>query len=130
MLIGPASLLKRFLTIGNLMRRLEQLTDDRERQAITIPTKIISTNTYTTGCSHLSDRSTPVKHAFAHALSSVLGYIRQNAERIPPDLQATPNADARLMALWTKYDSMENVLEALAALCGRVCTFSCSAIAC
>ncbi|EJF65129.1 hypothetical protein DICSQDRAFT_98693 [Dichomitus squalens LYAD-421 SS1] len=100
--IVSASLLQRFLTIGNLMRRLEILTDDRAP-------------------SHHrpSGQPTPILHAFRHALSSILAYLRENADAIPIDLQANLGADARLTALWTKYEDMSSILQALAALCGR-----------
>lgn len=72
---------------------------------------------------HSTNEATPTLHAFAHALSSILAYLRETAEAIPPELQASPGADARLAALWTRYEDMESVLQALAALCGRVCTY-------
>ncbi len=68
---------------------------------------------------HASRRPTPILHSFIHALSSILAYLRQNAETIPPDLLAT-GADACLTALWTRYEDTEHILRALAALCGRV----------
>ncbi|KAH9855199.1 hypothetical protein C2E23DRAFT_814873 [Lenzites betulinus] len=64
-------------------------------------------------------RTTPVSHAFTHSLSSILAYLRQLAEAIPVDFQATTGDDARLTALWTRYEDMEDILKALAALCGR-----------
>ncbi|KAI0779845.1 Spc98 family-domain-containing protein [Fomes fomentarius] len=97
--VVSASLVQRFLTIGNLIRRLELLTDIR-------------------GERHASRRPTPILHAFTHALSSILAYLRQNAATIPPDLLAT-GADACLAALWTRYEDTEQMLRALAALCGR-----------
>ncbi|KAM5533317.1 hypothetical protein V8D89_012991 [Ganoderma adspersum] len=100
--ILSSSILKRFLTIGNLMRRLEMLTDIRSLSR-----------------RHSIDQLTPTLHAFTHALSSILACLRETAEAIPPDMQVSPGADARLTALWTKYEDMESVLQALAALCGR-----------
>lgn len=72
---------------------------------------------------HSNDQPTPTLHAFTHALSSILAFLRETAEAIPPDMRVSPGADARLTALWTKYEDMENVLQALAALCGRVCAY-------
>ncbi|KAI1796462.1 Spc98 family-domain-containing protein, partial [Ganoderma leucocontextum] len=100
--IATASLLKRFLTIGNLMRRLEILTEIRSSSR-----------------HHPTNQPTPTLHAFTHALSSILAHLRQTAETISPDVQASPGGDARLIALWTRYEDMESVLQALAALCGR-----------
>ncbi|KAI0769320.1 Spc98 family-domain-containing protein [Trametes elegans] len=94
--VVSASLLQRFLTIGNLMRRLELLADSQETR-----------------------HSTPVSHAFTHSLSSILAHLRQIAESRLPDIHAVAGAQARLAALWTQYEDMEHVLEALAALCGR-----------
>ncbi|KAI0702946.1 Spc98 family-domain-containing protein [Cerioporus squamosus] len=98
--VMSASLLKRFLTIGNLMRRLELVTDTPESR-------------------HFSNRHTSILHAFTHAISSILAYLRQTAETIHPELHAFPGADARLTALWTQYEDMEYILLALAALCSR-----------
>ncbi|KAH9942301.1 Spc98 family-domain-containing protein [Epithele typhae] len=103
--IVSSSLLKRFLTIGNLMRRLELLTEqarqDNLKFALLLP------------------HSTPVIHAFVHTLSTILASLRRSAECIPADVRAIPGADARLTALWTQYEEMERILEALARLCRR-----------
>ncbi|PIL34214.1 hypothetical protein GSI_03925 [Ganoderma sinense ZZ0214-1] len=100
--VVSASLLKRFLTIGNLMRRLEILTETRS------PSRHRST-----------DQPTPTLHAFTHALSSILAFLRETAEAIPPNMGEDRGTDARLVALWTKYEDVESVLQAVAALCGR-----------
>ncbi|KAI0655958.1 Spc98 family-domain-containing protein [Cubamyces menziesii] len=94
--IVSASLLQRFLTIGNLMRRLETLSDTRVPRV-----------------------STPTSHAFAHALSSILAYLRQVAEAISPDYQSIAGVDPELVSLWKRYEDMEHVLKALATLSGR-----------
>ncbi|KAI0356163.1 hypothetical protein OH77DRAFT_1423763 [Trametes cingulata] len=94
--VVSASLLQRFLTIGNLMRRLELLADDFDVK-----------------------RSTPVSNAFTHSLSSILAYLRQMAENIPSHFDAASGQDARLNALYAQYEDMEHILKALAALCGR-----------
>ncbi|KAL1942658.1 hypothetical protein VTO73DRAFT_4898 [Trametes versicolor] len=94
--VVSASLLQRFLTIGNLMRRLELLAESRETK-----------------------HATPISHAFAHSLSSILAYLRQLAEAIPMESHTAAGEDARLTALWVQYEDMENILRALAALCGR-----------
>ncbi|KAI0674988.1 Spc98 family-domain-containing protein [Trametes maxima] len=90
------SLLQRFLTIGNLMRRLEVLADSRETK-------------YTTA----------VTHAFTHSLSSILAYVREISETIPLRFQTSSREEARLTALWIQYEDIELILKALAALCGR-----------
>ncbi|KAI0330134.1 hypothetical protein GY45DRAFT_1324015 [Cubamyces sp. BRFM 1775] len=94
--VVSASLLQRFLTIGNLMRRLESLSDARAPRS-----------------------STPVSHAYAHALASILAYLRQVAEAIAPDYRSAAGVDAELVSLWTRYEDMEHVLRALATLSGR-----------
>ncbi|KAH9892864.1 Spc98 family-domain-containing protein [Cubamyces lactineus] len=94
--VVSASLLRRFLTIGNLMRRLESLSDTRAPRS-----------------------STPISHAFAHALASVLAYLRQVAEAISPDYQSLAGGDPELVSLWTRYEDVEHVLKALATLSGR-----------
>ncbi|KAI0371144.1 hypothetical protein BV20DRAFT_1120885 [Pilatotrama ljubarskyi] len=94
--VVSASLLQRFLTIGNLMRRLELLADHSDTK-----------------------RSTPVLHAFTHSLSSVLAYLRQSVESIPSHFDAASGQCARLAALCAQYEDMEHVLKALAGLCGR-----------
>ncbi|KAI0645384.1 Spc98 family-domain-containing protein [Trametes meyenii] len=90
------SLLQRFLTIGNLVRRLEILADSREAKY-----------------------STPVAHAFTHCLSSILAYIREVSETIPSRFQISSWEEARLTAWWVQYEDIELILKALAALCGR-----------
>lgn len=64
--------------------------------------------------------STPTSHAFAHALSSILAYLRQVAEAISPDYQSIAGVDPELVSLWKRYEDMEHVLKALATLSGRV----------
>ena len=64
--------------------------------------------------------STPISHAFAHALASVLAYLRQVAEAISPDYQSLAGGDPELVSLWTRYEDVEHVLKALATLSGRV----------
>ncbi|CDO76725.1 hypothetical protein BN946_scf184796.g19 [Trametes cinnabarina] len=93
--IVSTSLLRRFLTIGNLMRRLELLSERQDR------------------------RFGPSMHAFNHAISSILAHLRQRAEAIAPNPDMVFGIDARLAALWVQYEDMEAMLTALAALCGR-----------
>ncbi|TFK94615.1 hypothetical protein K466DRAFT_476152 [Polyporus arcularius HHB13444] len=99
--VVSASLFKRFLTIGNLMRRLELVTESPQSRR------------------HSVSRSTPIVHAFTHAISSILAYLRQMADRASPELHADPGAGALLTALWTRFEDMEHILLALAALCSR-----------
>ncbi|KAI0743786.1 Spc98 family-domain-containing protein [Daedaleopsis nitida] len=98
--VVSASLMKRFITIGTLTRRLELLTERQESRY------------------HPSSRAIPTLHAFTHALSSILAHLCETAETIPSELQAI-TGDARLTALWARYEDTEHVLVALAALCGR-----------
>lgn len=61
-------------------------------------------------------------HSFIHALSSVLDHLRtQLADSVDFDL---PTTDASgLTAVWTRYGLIEDVLNALGRLCGRVRMF-------
>ncbi|KAJ2989449.1 hypothetical protein NUW54_g8779 [Trametes sanguinea] len=93
--VVSASLLQRFLTIGNMMRRLELLSERQDK------------------------RSSPSTHAFNHAISSILAHLRQLAEAISPCSDTASGIDARLAALWTQYEDLEAIVTALAALCGR-----------
>ncbi|OSD04024.1 hypothetical protein PYCCODRAFT_1364885 [Trametes coccinea BRFM310] len=93
--VVSASLLQRFLTIGNSMRRLELFSEHRDK------------------------RPSPSTHAFNHAISSILAHLRQLAEAISPNPQTASGMDALLAALWAQYENMEAILTALTALCGR-----------
>ncbi|KAI8993788.1 Spc98 family-domain-containing protein [Trametes punicea] len=99
--VVSASLLQRFLSIGNLIRRLELLSNGQDNKSVRIL------------------RATPALHAFNHSISSILAYLRQLAEATSPCPTTISGLDGRLTALWTRYEHMEAVLAALAALCGR-----------
>ena len=107
------------------MRRLEILTESVPQRYVT-PSRILGTtssNAHVSSRHHSSGQPTPILHAFTHALSSILAYLRETVETIPSDLEAETGADARLTALWAKYEDMESILQALAALCGRVSAY-------
>ncbi|KAJ3556170.1 hypothetical protein NM688_g2174 [Phlebia brevispora] len=91
------SVLQRFLTIGTLIRRLENLAGDLRQSSVVHEASL---------------------HAFAHALSSVLHTIKYNVARL-----ATPNTRDKSIAdlhkLSTLCEDTEVILENLASLCGR-----------
>ncbi|KAI0930359.1 hypothetical protein AcV5_007095 [Taiwanofungus camphoratus] len=97
-----SSFVHRFLTIGTLMRRLDTLVVNHRK-------------------SH--SRTEPVHHAFMHALSSILAFLRQVAVALPssmtPDPEILPGDTAALAASWLHYAELEEVLQAFAALCHR-----------
>ncbi|KAJ6594217.1 Spc98 family-domain-containing protein [Mycena capillaripes] len=89
------SLISRFLTIGTLMRRLELLlTFLRSRFA----------------------NKGPTIHAFTHALSTILSYLRESLARCSP---REDQISITLSAVWSEYERYEEILVSLAALCGR-----------
>ncbi|KAF5386245.1 hypothetical protein D9615_002656 [Tricholomella constricta] len=91
------SLISRFLTIGNLLRRMETLLEAlRESSA----------------------HEGPTIHAYTHALSTILTYLRQVLARCPPvdDPLTTKHT---LSAIWMHYEVYEEIVVALAELCGR-----------
>ncbi|KAJ7495895.1 gamma-tubulin complex, DGRIP91/SPC98 component protein [Mycena galericulata] len=86
------SFISRFLTIGTLLRRLEILLSSlRTRFA----------------------KEGPTIHAFTHALSTVISFLREALAR------CSPQEDVTLSAVWAQYEQYEEILVALAALCGR-----------
>ncbi|KAH9935387.1 Spc98 family-domain-containing protein [Fomitopsis serialis] len=91
------SVLQRFVNIGTLMRRLENLTQ--------------SHNT-------MRGRAAQVTHSFIHALSSVLDSLRKRlAKPMRWDTNSEDTLD--LVAVWMRYAATEEILLALAALCNR-----------
>ncbi|KAJ7187937.1 gamma-tubulin complex, DGRIP91/SPC98 component protein [Mycena filopes] len=95
--VVSASFIARFLTIGTLQRRLEiLLTALRSRFA----------------------KEGPTIHAFTHALSTILSFLRESLARCPPH---EDQVSVTLSAVWSEYEQYEEVLMSLAALCGRVC---------
>ncbi|KAJ7077325.1 gamma-tubulin complex, DGRIP91/SPC98 component protein [Mycena belliarum] len=90
--VVSGSFVSRFLNIGTLLRRLEILLADlRSRYA----------------------KEGPTIHAFTHALSTVLSYLRETLA----DLQEDP--PTTLTAIWAQYEPYEEVLVALSTLCCR-----------
>ncbi|OBZ68328.1 hypothetical protein A0H81_11915 [Grifola frondosa] len=90
------SLVQRFLSIGTLMRRLEMLVAEQQENR---------------------GRAEPILHAFTHALSTILTYLRQNVEALPASV--SEHATETLFALWMHYQDVEDILKALSALCHR-----------
>ncbi|KAJ6476059.1 gamma-tubulin complex, DGRIP91/SPC98 component protein [Mycena vitilis] len=89
------SFISRFFTIGTLMRRLEiMLTYLRARFA----------------------NKGPTIHAFTHAISTILSFLRESLARCPPMEEYVP---VTLSAVWSEYERYEEILVALAGLCGR-----------
>ncbi|KAF7308767.1 Spindle pole body component [Mycena kentingensis (nom. inval.)] len=91
-----ASFMTRFLRIGTLIRRHEILV-------ATLREKL--------------SRGGPTIHAFTHALSTTLTWLRDTLAMCPP---RPGNIDPPgLVAMWNEYEPYEDVLLALALLCGR-----------
>ncbi|TDL22621.1 hypothetical protein BD410DRAFT_828378 [Rickenella mellea] len=90
------SFIARFTNIGTLLRRLESLVLTLRRS---------------------SPRSDPTVHAFAHALSCVLVYIRNQLSSLSQSFEA--RAQTRLSKWWLSFAEYEDYLVALAALCQR-----------
>lgn len=122
--VSVASLLRRFCTIGNLMRRLDILAERPETRYFPFAVSGLIHLSLATRRRHSIGQSSPILHAFSHSLLTILAYLRHIADSIPPELQTIPGADARLTALWTRYEDMQHILQALASLTGRVSTVS------
>lgn len=93
-----SSLLKRFLDIGTLMRRLEVflsvLRTRRKEENATV-------------------------HAFSHALSVVLVYLRDQLSRGPLSNFCIPVSSKTLSGTWLYYGDFEEIVVSLASLCQR-----------
>lgn len=93
-----SSLLKRFLDIGTLMRRLEVflslLRTRRKEESATV-------------------------HAFSHALSVVLVYLRDQLSRGPLSNFCIPVSSKTLSGTWLYYGDFEETVVSLASLCKR-----------
>ncbi|RXW25020.1 hypothetical protein EST38_g783 [Candolleomyces aberdarensis] len=87
------SIIQRFLTIGTLLRRLEEFIKALHRRRV---------------------KDGPTVYAFAHTLSTVLLYLRESLVRI----SASDQPDL-LNALWNKYGPYEDIIRALSELYGR-----------
>ncbi|KAG1735090.1 Spc98 family-domain-containing protein [Suillus paluster] len=93
-----SSLLRRFLDIGTLMRRLEVFLNDlRTRRKLESETV----------------------HAFSHALSVVLVYLRDQLSRGPLSNFSIPVSSKTLSATWLYYGDFEEIVVSLASLCQR-----------
>ncbi|KAG5641756.1 hypothetical protein DXG03_004288 [Asterophora parasitica] len=92
------SIISRFLTIGNLLRRLEVLLDTlRARSA----------------------KEDPTVHAYAHALSTIVTFLRQALSRCPPVNDPLSTQSHTLSAIWMHYEIYEEILVSLGDMCGR-----------
>ncbi|KAK7005800.1 spindle pole body component [Favolaschia claudopus] len=84
-----------FLTIGTLMRRVEMLV---------------------ASLSSGFAKEGPTIHAFTHAVSTILSYLREALAQCPPQDE---HSSIILAAAWVQYAPYKDILVALAALCGR-----------
>ncbi|THV05090.1 hypothetical protein K435DRAFT_850294 [Dendrothele bispora CBS 962.96] len=91
------SIMSRFLSIGTCLRRLEKLVID-----------IRSTKAHNT-----------TMHAFAHALSTCLDYLRHFLAACPPSDTQTSTKGYTLSTILMEYAQFESVLLALSILCKR-----------
>ncbi|KAF7308550.1 Spindle pole body component [Mycena chlorophos] len=90
-----SSFMERFLLIGTLLRRLEILVEVLRKKFA---------------------KEGPTIHAFTHALSTILVYLRERLTECAPREGQT---NLPLVAIWSAYEPYEDVLSALASLCGR-----------
>ncbi|KAI0042924.1 hypothetical protein FA95DRAFT_508656 [Auriscalpium vulgare] len=91
------SFLRRFLTIGSVLRRIEM---------------------FTTGLRTKYVKEGPTAHSFAHALASCVDHLRRALVSLPTysdtvDWLQTPSA------MWLQHAEYEEVVSALGSLCGR-----------
>jgi hypothetical protein len=106
---------KRFLVIGSLLRRLDMFVNSLRRRYVTIEyLRIMKTDT-----SDLSSRAEGRSiHSFAHALTTCIENIRLQLSKFP---EYTPaRIPLNTSALFLDHEEFEDVLEAIASLCGRV----------
>ncbi|KAH9994981.1 Spc98 family-domain-containing protein [Russula compacta] len=87
---------KRFLVIGNLLRRLDLFVNDLRRRSRTESQSI---------------------HSFAHALTTCIENIRLQLSKFPN--YSSAQIPLNPSALFLDHDEFEDVLEAVASLCGR-----------
>ncbi|KAG5735482.1 hypothetical protein E4T56_gene11143 [Termitomyces sp. T112] len=91
------SLISRFIAIGTLLRRLETfLTFLRARSA----------------------QDGPAVHAYAHALATIITYLRHSLAKCPP-VNDPLSPQNTLTAIWMHYEIYEETFVALAGLYGR-----------
>ncbi|GLB36953.1 putative spindle pole body component [Lyophyllum shimeji] len=91
------SLIARFVTIGTLLRRLE---------------------VFLQGLRPRSSHEGPTVHAYVHALSTIITFLRQALARCPP-VGDPVSGQHTLSAIWIHYEIYEEILVTLADLCGR-----------
>ncbi|KAG6917229.1 hypothetical protein DXG01_003343 [Tephrocybe rancida] len=91
------SLMSRFVTIGTLLRRLETLLAALRKR---------------------SAHEGPTVHAYAHALATIVIFLRQSLARGPPVNDPFAAGDT-LSAIWMHYEIYEETFVALANLYGR-----------
>ncbi|KAF8210658.1 Spc98 family-domain-containing protein, partial [Mycena galopus ATCC 62051] len=84
-----------FITIGTLMRRLEILLTSLGSRFV---------------------KEGPTIHAFTHALSTILSFLRESLAECPP---REDQVSITLSAVWTECERYKDILVSLAALCGR-----------
>jgi hypothetical protein len=72
-----------------------------------------------------SARAGPTIHAFAHALFSIVAYMREALTESPPSNAHSHQQSYLLSAISLHYAEYEEVVVAVASLCNRVRTFAC-----
>ncbi|KAH6914460.1 Spc98 family-domain-containing protein [Coprinopsis sp. MPI-PUGE-AT-0042] len=93
--VVSGSILKRFLTIGSLLRRLEEFIRTINQSMV---------------------KAGPTVHAYAHALSTTLSYLRTMLSDLA---SSTHRLGTPLTASWMKYAIYEDTLQALSEMYGR-----------
>ncbi|KAF9448213.1 gamma-tubulin complex, DGRIP91/SPC98 component protein [Macrolepiota fuliginosa MF-IS2] len=89
------SVISRFLNIGNMLRRLEILL------------------------AGLRNNTGPTIHAFAHALSNVLDWLRKTLAKCPPSSAELAAGNVAISRVWLQYGLYQDTLTSLSELCGR-----------
>jgi hypothetical protein len=62
----------------------------------------------------------PTIHAFAHALSNILEYLRKSLAKCPPSLAELSTGSVPISGIWLRYEIYWETLVFLAEFCGRV----------
>lgn len=109
--------MKRFITIGTVLRRLEILT---ERVRSGQVQSLILLETVLTIVRRPALAS-PTTHAFSHALAAVVAYLR--VEIVKSSNFNAADHPHMLSAIELSYHVFEEVAIVLASLCHRVCLF-------
>ncbi|KAH9949631.1 Spc98 family-domain-containing protein [Amylocystis lapponica] len=96
--VVSSSLCQRCLSIGTLLRRLETLVVGQRTRRF---------------------KAESIAYAYTHALSTILAYLRSIISSTIRGENGTSDESTNLTALWLSYAEVEEILQALSALCSR-----------